>query len=134
MSTLVREDISILPVLETKFEGRESDYLGQLIVTPTMVAMKTRDMKDNKSPGVDAIPPKLLLDIVEQISIPLATVFSLSLEEGIVPLEWKEANTIPLFKKRSLIKDHLVDFLVKNKLINPSQHGFLKARSCLTNM
>ena len=33
-----------------------------------------------------------------------------------------------------LIKDHLVDFLVKNNLINPSQHGFLKARSCLTNM
>ena len=33
-----------------------------------------------------------------------------------------------------LIKDHLVDFLVKNKLINPFQHGFLKARSCLTNM
>ena len=33
-----------------------------------------------------------------------------------------------------LIKDHLVDVLVKNKLINPSQHGFLKARSCLTNM
>ena len=33
-----------------------------------------------------------------------------------------------------LIKYHLVDFLVKNKLINPSQHGFLKARSCLTNM
>ena len=33
-----------------------------------------------------------------------------------------------------LIKNHLVDFLVKNKLINPSQHGFLKARSCLTNM
>ena len=28
-----------------------------------------------------------------------------------------------------LSKDHLVDFLVKNNLINPSQHGFLKARS-----
>ena len=155
-SMFTREDISILPVLETKFEGREFDYLGQLIVTPTMVAMKIRDMKDNKSPGVDGIPPKLLLEIVEQISIPLATVFSLSLEEGIVPLEWKEANIIPLFKKGSrnksenyrpvsltsvickllerLIKDHLVDFLVKNKLINPSQHGFLKARSCLTNI
>ena len=151
MSTL---DISILPVLETKFEGREFDYLGQLIVTPIMVAMKIRDMKDNKSPGVYGIPPKLLLEIVEQISIPLATVFNLSLEEGIIPLEWKEANSIPLFKKGSrkknyrpvsltsvickllerLIKDHLVDFLVKNKLINPSQHGFLKARSCLTNM
>ena len=98
-SVFTREDISILPVLETKFEGREFDYLGQLIVTPTMVAMKIRDMKYNKSPGVDGIPPKLLLEIVEQISIPLATVFNLSLEEGIVPLEWKEANIIPLFKK-----------------------------------
>ena len=155
-SVFTREDISILPVLETKFEGREFDYLGHLIVTPTVVAMKIRDMKDNKSPGVDGIPPKLLLEIVEQISIPLSTVFNLSLKEGIVPLECKEANIIPLFKKGSrnksenyrpvsltsvickllerLIKDHLVDFLVKNKLINPSQHGFLKARSCLTNM
>ena len=98
-SVFTREDISILPVLETKFEGREFDYLGQLIVTPTMVAMKVRDMKYNKSPGVDGIPPKLLLEIVEEISIPLATVFNLSLEEGIVPLEWKKANIIPLLKK-----------------------------------
>ena len=33
-----------------------------------------------------------------------------------------------------LIKDHMVDFLVKHKLLNSYQHGFLKARSCLTNM
>ena len=33
-----------------------------------------------------------------------------------------------------LNKDHLVDFPIKNNLIKPSQHGFLKARSCLTNM
>ena len=26
----------------------------------------------------------------------------------------------------------MMDFLIKHKLINPSQHGFLKARSCLT--
>ena len=64
-----------------------------------MVAMKIRDMKDNKSPGVDGIPPKLLLEIVEQISIPLATVFKLSLKEGIVPLEWKEAKLYHYLKK-----------------------------------
>ena len=68
----------------------------------------------------------------------------------------EKANIIPLFKKGSrnkvenyrpvsltsvickllekLIKDRMADFLVKHKLINPSQHGFLKARLCITNM
>ena len=118
-----------------------------------MIEKKIKTMKDNKSPGVDGIPPKLLKEIVEHISTPLAKVFNLSLEEGIVPAEWKEANNTPLFKKGSrnkpenyrpvsltcnlletLIRDHMVEFLVKYKLINTSQHGFLKARSCLTNL
>ena len=86
----------------------------------------------------------------------IVRVFNLSLKERVVPLEWKEANIIPLFKKGSinksdnyrpvsltsvickllerLIKEHMVDFLVKHKLLNSSQHGFLTVRSCLTNM
>ena len=32
------------------------------------------------------------------------------------------------------IRDHMMDFLIKHKLINPSQHWFLKARSCVTNV
>ena len=28
----------------------------------------------------------------------------------------------------------MMDFLIKHQLINPSQHGFLKARSYLTNL
>ena len=28
----------------------------------------------------------------------------------------------------------MMDFLIKHKLINPSQHGFLKAKACLTNL
>ena len=108
LATFLKQ-LKTYPVLETKFEGRECDYLGQLTVTPKMVAMKIRDMKDNKSPGVDGIPPKLLLEIVEQISIPLATMFNLSLEEGIVPLEWKEANIIPLFKKVQETSQRTID-------------------------
>ena len=80
----------------------------------------------------------------------------MSLEEGIIPSEWKEANITPLFKKglrnkpenyrpvsltsvvckllETLIRDHMVEFLVKHKLINTFQHGFLKARSFLTDL
>ena len=67
-----------------------------------MVAKKIKAMKDNKSPGVVGIPPELLLETVEHISI-LARVFNLSIKEGVVPFEWKDAkaNIIPLFKKRS---------------------------------
>ena len=43
-----------------------------------MVAKKIKAMKDNKSPGVDGIPPKLLIE-AEEIRIPLARVFNLSL-------------------------------------------------------
>ena len=39
-------------------------------------------MKDNKSPGVDGIPPKLLMETVEQISLPLARVFNFVIKRG----------------------------------------------------
>ena len=52
-----------------------------------MIAKTIKKMKDNKSPGVEGIPPKLLQEIVEQISTPLAIFFNLSLEEGIDPSE-----------------------------------------------
>ena len=155
-SVFITEDISSLPVPFTKFEGSKSEHLGQLFIIPEMIAKKIKKMKDNKSLGVDGIPPKQLKEIVEQISMPLAKFFNLSLEEGIVPSVWKEANITPLFKKgsrnkpenyrpvsltsvvckllKTLIRDHMVEFLVKYKLINTSQHGFLKARSCLTNL
>ena len=44
---------SLLLVPDAKFQEAKLDYLGQLIVTPEMVAKKIKAMKDNKSPGVD---------------------------------------------------------------------------------
>ena len=73
-SIFTTEDISSFPVPFTKFEGNKSEHLGQLFVTPEMIAKKIKKMKANKSPGVDGIPPKLLMEIVEQISTPL-TIF-----------------------------------------------------------
>ena len=88
ISVFTREDISSLPVPHANFQEAKSDYLGPLIVTAEMVAKKIKAMKDNKSPGVDGIPPNLLME-KEQISTPLARVFNLSLKEGVVPFERK---------------------------------------------
>ena len=82
-SVFTKEDIISLPVADAKFQEAKTDYLGPLVVTPEMVAKKIKAMKDNKSPGVDGIPQKLLMETVEQISIPLARVFNLSLKEGV---------------------------------------------------
>ena len=66
-SVFTTADISSLTVPFTKFQGNRSEHLGQLFVTPEIIAQNIKKMKDNKSPGVDGIPPKLLKEIVEQI-------------------------------------------------------------------
>ena len=75
----------------------------------------------------------------------------MSLQEGEVISEWKEANrSITQTRSRNesvnyrpvnlmsdicklietVIRDHMMDFLIKHKLIHPSKHGFLKAMAC----
>ena len=49
-SVFTRENTSSLPVPETKFNGSEGEKLGQLVVTPEVVASKINNMKENKSP------------------------------------------------------------------------------------
>ena len=93
------EDISSLPASETKFEGRKSDYFVQLIITPKIVTTKIRDMRVILTCR-GCIPSKLLLQSVRKMSITLAKVLNLSLEEGVVMLQWKEASIMPIFKTK----------------------------------
>ena len=86
-SVFTREDTSSLPVPDTKFNGSEGERLGQLVVTPEVVASKINNKKENKSPGVDGISPKILKETVEQISTPFAHVSNMSQQEGIVSQE-----------------------------------------------
>ena len=80
-----------------------------------MVAKIIKAVKDSKSPGVDGIPKRLLMETVEQVSILLARMFNLSLKEGVVPFEWKEVNIIPLFRKGSRNKsDNYITMSLKS--------------------
>ena len=91
-------------------------------------------VKDNKSPGVDGIPPKLLKEIVKQISTPLAKLFNLSLE-GIVPSEWNEANITPLFKKGSRKKPEMHQPEVRADVVAENIHVIRSTKfSCMWHL
>ena len=100
-SVFTREDISSLPVPYAKFQENKSDHLRQLILTPVMAVKKIKAMENNKLPGMDGNPLKLLMEIEEKNNIQLARAFNLSLKEVVVPFQRKEANIKPLFKKGS---------------------------------
>ena len=66
-SIFTTEDISSLPVPVTKFECDKSEHLGQLFVTPEMIAKKIKKMKNNKSPGVDGIHQNCLRKLLSKL-------------------------------------------------------------------
>ena len=66
-SVFTTEDVGSLPVPFTKFKGNKSENLGQLFVTPEMIAKKIKKMKDNKSSGVDGIPPNLFKELLSKL-------------------------------------------------------------------
>ena len=120
--------------------------------------IKTRlhNLKEDKAAGDDNLSPRILKAISDEIAYPVAVIFRRSLDTGCVPRDWRTANVTPIFKKgnrhqtcnyrpvsltsqickvvESIIRDHLVQHLDDNYLINNSQHGFRKGYSCSTNL
>jgi len=63
------------------------------------VLSKLAKIKVNKSVGPDSIYPRVLYELHYEISIPLLQIFQGSFESKFLPLDWKEANVVPIFKK-----------------------------------
>ena len=56
------------------------------------------ELKANKSQGPDDFHPKLIKETVNKIKEPLCKIFDKSLQEGVLPDDWKKANVTPIFK------------------------------------
>ena len=78
------------------------------------------------------------------------------MDKGVVPRQWKEAHIVPIHKGGSkavmgnfrpvaltsaickvlekIICATMIAFLTKHNLISPQQHGFVRGRSCQTNI
>jgi hypothetical protein len=146
----------ILPDIQEVFKEDHSKKLLDLGVTDNMVLNRLLKLKPNKAPGLDKLVPKILVEAASYVSKPLCMIFNRSINTGVVPVEWKQANISVIFKKgsrnlpsnyrpisltsqvckvlESLIKDKIVQHLTDFKLLKESQHGFIKNKSCLTNL
>ncbi len=152
-SVFTKEGDSRVPI----FEAREpEDDLISFNITCDEVYKKLAALKPNKSPGPDGFHPMLLRELAQELAEPLRITFQKCLNEGYVPPSWKEAHVTPIFKKgkksipgnyrpvsltsiickllESLIRDRVVDHMTNNNLFTDCQHGFIKGRSCSTNL
>ena len=68
----------------------------------------TTQLKSSSSNGVDGVSAKIAKAVIEEISLPLATVFNLSLTNGYFPDKLKIAKVIPIYKSddRLLINNY----------------------------
>ncbi|KFO14364.1 RNA-directed DNA polymerase from mobile element jockey, partial [Balearica regulorum gibbericeps] len=52
-----------------------------------------------KSMGPNGIHPRVLRELADVVARPLSIIFQWSWESGEVPVDWKLANPVPVFKK-----------------------------------
>jgi len=120
------------------------------------VAKLLKGLNPHKAAGPDAIKPRLLKECAEEISPILTLIFTKSLQTGLVPTDWNQANVTPVFKKGEKFKpsnyrpvsltciackllEHIVvsntlDHLDINNILVDNQHGFRARRSCETQL
>ena len=108
----------------------------------------------NKAQEPDAINGAVLKNCSASLAYPLTKMFSLIYNVGYIPSEWKLSNVVPVHKKddKGNVENcrpiSLISLVVKvlerimyeelhartETKIDPRQHGFLRKRSCNTNL
>ena len=143
------------PVPEPK-EYNSTARCGGVNFRPSLVKKAIKKLKTHSAPGPDGITPRVLQELVEEVSTPLSIVFMISMESSSVPEDWRRANVTPIFKKgpkadpsnyrpvsltsvpgklmESVIKDSMMAHLRRSRIISGTQHGFMPHKSCTTNL
>jgi hypothetical protein len=140
----------------TAEQNRVESPLEDVVATEKEVRKKIQNLKPASAPGPDGLGSLLLKELIDQVTRPLTKIYNSSLSTGDVPADWKRANVTPIYKKgiksepgnyrpvsltsicckmlEGIVRDKMADHLTANGLIEDSQHGFVKGRSCATNL
>ncbi|NXG02146.1 PO22 protein, partial [Sakesphorus luctuosus] len=115
-----------------------------------------KHLDPQKSMGPDGIHPRVMRELVKELAKPLSIIYQQSWLSGEVPDDWKFTNVTPIHKKgckedpgnwrpvsQTLVSGKVMEQITLNAItqhlqdgqgLRPSQHGFRKGRSCLTNL
>ncbi|KAK4817156.1 hypothetical protein QYF61_002890 [Mycteria americana] len=139
-----------------ELEDRDGDQNGAPIIQGEMVSDLSHHLDTHKSMGPDEIHPRVLKELADVLTKPLSIIYQQSWLTGEVPADWRLANVTPIYKKgwkedpgnyrpvsltsvpgklmEQIILSAITRHVENNQGIKPSQHGFRKGRSCLTNL
>ena len=151
-SVLVNEPLHNLPQLDDPVEIMED-----ITISTETVLKKLLALNPNKSAGPDGIHGRVLKELANEVAVPLTTIFTRSLEEGVIPQDWREARVTPIYKRKgskqdpsnyrpisltcvtgkileSFVREAILEFVCATDQLSEQQHGFLPGKSCTTNL
>ncbi|KAK4824103.1 hypothetical protein QYF61_010623 [Mycteria americana] len=132
-----------------ELEDRDGDQNGAPIIQGEMVSDLLHHLGTHKSMGPDEIHPRVLKELADVLTKPLSIIYQQSWLTGEVPADWRLANgwkedsgnyrpvnltSVPGKLMEQIILSAITWHVEDNQGIKPSQHGFRKGRSCLTNL
>ncbi|MES9976167.1 MAG: reverse transcriptase family protein [Candidatus Thiodiazotropha sp.] len=110
----------------------------------------------NKAAGPDGVHPAIIKPVAPVIAPHVARLFQESLTEGVLPNDWKMASVTPIHKggrkedannyrpvsltpvllktMERIVRDKMVEHVVKYNIISARQHGFMRRRGCQSNL
>ena len=97
-SVFTKENIESMSKPRKQFDERKGSKLTDTEIEPPIVEKKLRNLKLNKAAGMDGIHTNILKALSEEISLPLCMIFRKSLNEGVVPLDWRAAD-VPVYTR-----------------------------------
>ena len=128
-------------------------FLTNIIITESLIIDSIKELSSNSAAGPDGIPASLL-NCASELAPSLLILFKQSLDSGVIDPSLKKAAIVPVFKSgdrtvpsnyrpisltsviikvfERVIRKQIVTFLISNGHLNPTQHGFMGGRSCLS--
>ncbi|KAK4819814.1 hypothetical protein QYF61_011833 [Mycteria americana] len=138
-----------------ELEDRDGEQNEAPIIQGQMVIKLLHHLDTHKSMGPDGIQPRVLRELTEVLTKPLSIIYQQSWLTREVPVDWRLPNMTPSYKGQkedpgnyrpvslTLVLGKLMEQIIQsaitrhvqdNQVIRPSQHGFMKGRSCMTNL